>query len=385
MRILHVVPSYLPASRYGGPIVSVHALCRSLAAQGYEVHVFTTSVDGPADSPVPLGVPVEMDGVKVWYFPVPFLRRLYYAPDMRLELRKQASTFDVIHTHSVFLWPTWAAARAARAASVPYVLAPRGMLVRELVQRRSSLAKTAWIALIEKTNIERATAIHITSQEEGRSLKDFGFLLPPVREVPNGIDAVEIAAQGSALPDAVARVLDGDRPVVLYLGRINWKKGIERLIRAAPLVPEAVLLLIGNDEENCLPDLLKIANEAGVRDRVVVGGPVYGPARYEIYRKAAVFVLPSRSENFGNVILEAIACGCPVVTTRATGAAAVVEEVGGGMVVEDGDDTAALGAAIHRLLGQPRSKCENAARKIRATYSWESIAKRMLEVYREVV
>ena len=68
MKLLHVVSSYLPATRYGGTIVSVHGLCRALAARGHDVHVYTTSVDGPADSAVPHGEPVDVDGVKVWYF-----------------------------------------------------------------------------------------------------------------------------------------------------------------------------------------------------------------------------------------------------------------------------------------------------------------------------
>ena len=76
LRLLHVVPTYLPALRYGGPIRSVHALCRALAAAGHDVHVFTTSVDGLGDSDVLLGRPVDLEGVKVTYFPSRLLRRL---------------------------------------------------------------------------------------------------------------------------------------------------------------------------------------------------------------------------------------------------------------------------------------------------------------------
>jgi glycogen synthase len=68
MRILNIIPTYLPAVRYGGPAVSVHGLCRALADRGHDVHVFTTSVDGPNDLAVPVGVPLERDGVKVTYF-----------------------------------------------------------------------------------------------------------------------------------------------------------------------------------------------------------------------------------------------------------------------------------------------------------------------------
>ena len=114
MRLLHVVASYLPARRYGGTIVSVHGLCRALAARGHEVHVYTTSVDGSADSPVPHGVPVNLDGVNVWYFESPTFRRIYRAPALGIALRNHVGEFDVVHTHAIYLWPLWTAARRSR-------------------------------------------------------------------------------------------------------------------------------------------------------------------------------------------------------------------------------------------------------------------------------
>src|SRR5262245_61707241 len=80
MRILHVVPSYFPAVRYGGPIFAVHGLCHALAVRGHQVDVFTTNVDGPGISPVPVGIPVKLDQVTVRYFACPLFRRLYWAP-----------------------------------------------------------------------------------------------------------------------------------------------------------------------------------------------------------------------------------------------------------------------------------------------------------------
>ena len=166
MRLLHVAATYLPAVRYGGTIVSVHGLCKALAARGHDVHVFTTSVDGPADSAVVHQQPVDVDGVKVWYFQSPSLRRIYWSPTLGAALNAQVAKFDVVHTHAVFLWPLWAAARAARRANVPYVVSPRGMLERELVARRNPLLKALWLAAIERQNLEQAAAIHVTSERE---------------------------------------------------------------------------------------------------------------------------------------------------------------------------------------------------------------------------
>src|SRR5207302_173516 len=130
----------------------------------------------------------------------------------------------LLHLHSVFLWPTWAAARAAKKAGVPYLISPRGMLVRELIERRSRLVKSAWINLIEKTNLENASAIHTTSELEAEELGRFGWRLPRIATVPNGIDddvaAGEVSADG--------KEMGAERPLILFLGRISWKKGVER-------------------------------------------------------------------------------------------------------------------------------------------------------------
>ena len=138
---------------------------------GHDVHVFTTSVDGPGDSDVPIGTPVDLEGVQVTYFPSRVLRRLYWSPPLRSALAADIARFDLVHLHAIYLWPTWAGARAARAARVPYVVSPRGMLVPELIRRKSRWVKSAWIALIDRANVEGAAAIHATSSVEARHLE----------------------------------------------------------------------------------------------------------------------------------------------------------------------------------------------------------------------
>src|SRR4051812_19485414 len=103
MKILHVVPTYLPAYRYGGPIQSIHTLNKWLVRAGAEVTVYTTAIDGPEDLNVPLGEPVDHDGVKVYYFKPGFLRSWFYAPEMARALRTHIREFDIVHATSVFL------------------------------------------------------------------------------------------------------------------------------------------------------------------------------------------------------------------------------------------------------------------------------------------
>src|SRR3974390_2943697 len=101
MKILHVVPTYYPAVRYGGPIRSVHGLTSALAARGHDVHVYTTNVDGEGVLPVPIARPVRLDGVNVWYFATSLGRRLYRSPGMSEALDSNITSFDILHLHSV--------------------------------------------------------------------------------------------------------------------------------------------------------------------------------------------------------------------------------------------------------------------------------------------
>ena len=108
MNVLHVIPSFAP--RYGGPIVAAVGLTRELARRGHDVTVATTNVDGPGELDVPLSRPVPMDGVDVWYFPIQRPRWYHFSAPMGRALRELVRGSDVVHIHSVFLWPTTVAA-----------------------------------------------------------------------------------------------------------------------------------------------------------------------------------------------------------------------------------------------------------------------------------
>lgn len=362
MRILHVVPTYLPARRYGGPIVAVHGLCKALAARGHTVDVFTTNVDGDSTLDVPVATPVDVDGVGVRYFPSPF-PRLYWSPAMRKALDAEVATYDVVHIHAVYLWTGIAAARAARKAGVPYVISPRGMLVPELIRRKSRAVKTLWLQLLERRGFARAAAIHFTSVLEGEEAKRVVLPLPSPFVVPNGIDV-------EARPN-VAR----DDATLLFLGRVNWKKGLDRAIAALPALPGVRFEIAGNDDEGLTPALRELAEQHGVADRVEFLGPVYGEAKNELLARATLFVLLSTSENFGNAVLEALAMETPVVLSRDVGLADEVVHAGAGIVgMED----------VAALLRDPERRAEM-GRKGRALvesrFTWPRVAEEMERAY----
>ncbi len=383
VKILHVLPAYLPAVRYGGPVFAVHSLCRELAARGHSVDVFTTSIDGPRNSDVPIGEPVWLDGVRVRYFQSPNLRRLFRAPAMARALDVNIKTYDVVHLHTLYQWPTWTAACAARAHNVPYVLSPRGMLVKNLIRQRSYLAKSLWLALIERRNIEQAAAVHVTSALEDAELRRFGWSLPPLIMIPNGVDE-PLTLPEAVAPDVIAATSGG--PIVLYLGRLSWKKGLDNLLLAFARKPTGILVIAGTDDEGLGPRLAAMAEDLRIGAYVrIVPRTVQGADKEHLYAAARVFVVPSLSENFGNTVLEAMRRRLPVVTTPDVGAADIVRTAEAG-IVTDGT-LAALSAAMARLVNDPvQARAMGAAgqRHVAAAYTWPKVAAAMERLYASV-
>lgn len=372
-RVVHVVPTYWPAIRYGGPVASVDALARAQVGLGAQVDVHTTTVDGRGDIDVTPDVAIDRGGVRVWYHRVPWLRRVYHAPTLGRRIAREIERVGVVHLHSVFLWPTTAAARHAARAGVPYVVSPRGMLVRRLIDARGRLRKLAWIALFERTTLARAALIHATSAEERDELRDvIHGPLPPITVIPNGVD----------LPDDPGGVR-GDR--FLFVGRLSWKKRVDWAVRGIAEVPGAVLDVVGPDDEGLTPRLLALAHELRVADRVRFHGMLAPPDRDALMWRARALVLPSISENFGNVVTEALACRCPAIVTDGVGAASIVRSADAGRVVAD---ATGLARAMRDLAVDPQS-AERAGKRgrryVAQQLAWPAVAARMLECYRDVV
>lgn len=368
----------MPATRYGGPIRSVHGLCRALAQRGHTVDVFTTNVDGKQNSRVPLDKPVDIDGVRIRYFQSRHCRRFYYSSSLGKALEEEVARYDIVHTHSIYLWPTWKAVHVARQVGLPYVQSPRGMLVKELIRKKSPFIKTLWISLMEKKNLHNASAVHVTSDKEASDLEKFDLNLKRVSIIPNGIDAIP---RDVSRPDAKRR-----QQTVLYLGRINWEKGLDRLVRAVKFVGDARFILAGNDEENYWNRLRTMIDDERVRDRIHYVGPVKGSEKEKLLSSADVLVLPSYSESFGIVLLEAMAVACPVIVTPEVGLSSVIRAARCGIVTEG--TPKCLGEAISEALSDPvalREMGERGRHLVEERFTWQSVAKRMEELYKQCI
>jgi glycosyltransferase involved in cell wall biosynthesis len=203
------------------------------------------------------------------------------------------------------------------------------MLVPELVRSRSRWVKNAWIALIEQRNVTAAAAIHATSDLEAHDLARFGWPLPQVAVIPNGVKEPPDATTQPVSPDVATAIERGD--FVLSLGRIVWKKGLDRLIGALPATAATRLVLVGDDPEAHAAFLLREAARLGVADRVtILARHVEGTDKEALFAAARAFAMPSLSENFGIAAVEAMRRGAPVRPGHAAGGPERVPRHGSG-------------------------------------------------------
>lgn len=379
LRILHVVASYLPATRYGGPIESVHRLASAQAQLGAHVTVLTTSVDGAGNSDVPHAQAVVIDGVQVWYFQSTILRRLYFSWAMWRWLRREIRRFDVVHLHAVYLFPITMAARVAHSAGVPYVIAPRGMLVRTLIESKSKWLKRAWIALWERKTLALAACIHATARAEIDEIDRLGLLLAPSQVLMNGVGAVKEPLAELAAPMAM------QRPYVLYLGRISPKKNIDLLIRAIAQTPELDLVVVGVNEAHTQAELLRLVDSLGAQSQVHFIGERLGVEKWRWIVHAKALALVSVNENFGNSVAEGMLAGVPVIVSQGVGLAQVVRSEQAGWVCET--ELGSVCGAIRALLADPQQAAAfaaNAQRFAQQQLSWMAIAGKSLQLYRGI-
>lgn len=378
MRIVHVIPTYLPALRYGGPIVTTHALCAALAALGHDVHVVTSSMDGPGDSEVPLEHPVELDGVHVHYHAVRHLRQLSWSNDMAETLWRLLRGATALHLHSVFQALTPAAAIIARYHDVPYMLAPRGALVPELFREKSPYLKAVWMQLIERHTLRGASYLHVTSEAEYADASRLHVPLPPACVVPNGVDVPEFR---TLQPPSARLSMLIERAYVLFLGRLSWKKGLDRLL-ASLAGTNMRLMIAGNDDEGYEPVLLERARDLGVTRQMEWIGPVRGADKFWLLARARCLALTSYNENFGNVVLEAMAAATPVVVTPEVAAQSHVRAAEAGVVAPG--EPAPLRQALERYWNDDHERARAGAAGlayVRQHLSWDKIAKQLAEHY----
>ncbi len=400
MNILHVIPSFAPAWRYGGTVTLSLSLTRELARQGHDVTVMTTNIDGPTNLDVPLKtpVPVPVDGVKVWYYPVQYPRWYCFSPALGRALRQQVDQFDIVHIHSVFLWPTTVAAFWCRRRRVPYLISPHGLLDPINIKKAyegwsasiaSRLKKWLYLKTIGKLDLDRATTVLFTSSvemEASRALR----LRAPQLALPLGADmpAEDESANGIMWRDLYPSLKD--KKIVLYMSRLDPKKGADILLSALGSLSarrqDFALVVAGSGNVEYERRLKSLARDLDLQDIALFVGMVDNANKWALMREADLFVLPSHQEAFPNAVIEAMAAGLPVVISPGVGISEEIREAGVGLVAsQDPED---LANVIERMLSDDsyrRRLGEDGARFVREHWSWERTSGDIARAYEKVV
>jgi glycosyltransferase involved in cell wall biosynthesis len=330
VKILHYIPTYAPAWQWGGPVRSVSDLCEALVVQGHDVTVFTTNA-GLNKGDVPEnGAEVVRNGVKVHYFPqIPGMG--IKSPALEEAVTIRISEFDLLHVTAIWQRTGPAACRAARQAGVPYVISPRGALGPYSWQR-GRLKKLLYYWLWERANLQGAAGFHYTSTMEAAECERFRFDKLACN-VPNGLDIRRWSRNEAA--GLAWRKVNGvglGAKVLLYAGRLHHKKGLDLLPSVFEQLDDLdwLVAFVGNDDDGTGALLREqfAARRLIARVRFL---PVALPEDLvAAYSAADVFLLPSRHENFGNVVVEAAVCGCRVLVSEETGIGFEISSLGAG-------------------------------------------------------
>ncbi|HPA19795.1 MAG TPA: glycosyltransferase [Verrucomicrobiae bacterium] len=388
VKVLHVIPSVSPLR--GGPSRAVLGMVRALRSAGCDAEIACTDDDGPGRLRVPLGAPIEWEGARVHFFPrfsppIGALREFQYAAALGPWLRRCIPSHDLVHVHAIFSYASTRAMGIARRCGKPYVVRPIGQLSPWSLQQKAA-KKRLYLALAERRNIAGACGVHCTSDAERRDILDFAPDLPAFVS-PIGMEPPERQAGAREAVRRRFSVRD-DEMVILYLGRLHPKKGIELLLDATSRLPARgfALVIAGSGEDRYEARLRERAAAPGFGGRVHFAGFVAGRDKDLLLQGSDLFVLPSEHENFGIAVLEALMAGLRVVVTPGVALEGFVRKIGAGVVVDPMPD--ALEAALRCLLaGNPPAEGER--QRIRdaaaAAYSWDEIARGLVSVYEGIL
>jgi len=387
MKILHVISNLTPRS--GGPTTVVRTLAAYQVRARLDVTVCTTNWGCSAGGKMPMTIDVLEDGVTYKYFAS--WSPLMFSLAMGRWFGSHMSQFDIVHIHGLYRFPVTFAAWRARRVGMPYLISPHGSLDPFLYkQSRYNLPlKRIYERLFDIPNLNNAAAIHYTTREEAKRVSFLRLRAKPLI-VPNGIDweSFKLLPQKGSFRRCLG--LNEKTPLLLFLGRINFKKGLDLLVPAFALValkyPGARLAVVGPDNEGFVSKVRRWCVEQGIKDKVFFMDYIGSEKVKEAYVDADVFILPSYTENFGMAVVEAMACGCPVIISDQVNIWREVQETEAGVVARLNPH--ALAKSLCRVLDDIGAAQDIGARGravAEKRFAWPPIVDQMTQVYRGLI
>jgi len=380
MRVLHVISGLDP--RGGGVVSALAGLARALVAENVEVTIAATCKKKEdlslVDTLREQKVNVELIG--------PCKKILTNHPQLKPTLDSLIKDADIVHVNALWEEIQYQSAKIAYRLGVPYIIQPHGMLDPWCLAQKK-MKKKLYIALRLRKCLDHAAAIGFTSETEKRLTRPMNIKAPAIVE-PNGVDLSEFLELPTAGSFRERYPQIGDRRIVLFLSRLHYKKGLDLLVPAFPKAQtgNAVLVIAGPDSDGYRSKVEAMAHECGIADRVIFTGMLYGEERVAAFVDADLFVLPSYQENFGIVVIEALASGTPVVVSTEVNIHDQITKSGVGGVVPT--ETNALADELTKWLTDD-ALCRSASQRARPfvweQYDWSKIAQNWKQRYHKIL
>ncbi|WP_340112517.1 glycosyltransferase [Maribellus mangrovi] len=309
-----------------------------------------------------------------------------YSREMQSFL-KQKRDYDVLHINSIWGYSHLAGFNYAEKYRIPYLLSTHGMFASEAL-KVSRFKKQIMSKLFISKSLQSCNCVHVTTLNEYENVRRFGATCP-IAIVPIGIDLslYQEKTDETEIFDKWPE-LKGKR-ILLFLSRVDPIKSVENLILAWSRLKDKFkdwhLVIAGDGNQQYLSELVQIVDKKNINHRVTFTGSVYGKDKNALFSMCDLFVLPTKTENFGIVIPEAFAFKKPVITTK--GAPwGEIEEHNCGWWIDYGVDP--LIKSLDTALSLNKSSLEemgkNGLTLVKQKYSWEQISNQMIQLFQWV-
>jgi len=388
MKILQVIPYFAPAWHYGGPVSAAYNLSKELVKMGHSVTVYSTDVPTPEYR---IKENEEtIDRINIRRFKnlsngIASKHKIFLSLSMISAIRNNLKEFDIVHMLEYRTIQNVIARHYAKKHRIPYILQAHGSV--ETYFQKGAL-KRLFDCIWGYRILKDASRLIALTSAEAKQYQTMGVSEDRIIIVPNGINLSEFENLPQRGEFRRKYGLNHNLKIILYLARINRIKGPDLLVKSfAELSKEMadVKLVITGPDDGYLPILRKLLKELGSEEKVLFTGPLYGRDKLEAYADADVYVLPSRYETFPVGVLEACACGVPVIVTDRCGIADIIDGEAGLVVPYDEEH---LQRALIRILGDDKIRLQFGERGkllVREKFNWGKIAEQVEAVYQSLL
>jgi glycosyltransferase involved in cell wall biosynthesis len=376
LKILQISASYKPAFIYGGPILSVSILAEQLVKAGEQVNVYTTNANGPHELNIETGKQVLLDDVPVTYFKRITKDHTHLSPALLKSLWKNAHNYDVIHIHAWWNLVSVLSCLVALMRKVPVLVSPRGTLSNYSFNNRNNQIKGLIHSWMGKPLLKKCF-IHTTSKNEYDALRE---ILPNniLFNIPNFINLSSGKNLSDYQPEPYLKLI--------FFSRIEEKKGLDILLQALTTVTVHYKLTIAGDGNPLYVDhLKKIAQDYGISENINWIG-FQTENKYDLLYQHDLMVLPSYDENFGNVVIESLSVGTPVLISDQVGLADYVEENNLGWICKT--DAVSVSDAINNIAVKKADINrirKGAPLKIAADFDYQNMVAKYINMYKQIL